>query len=77
MNALLFSMQYVHVSFSCMLQLETIRKAGKSLIVHIKATFIRKLCFVDTSSVKVSKDQNCIKLSINGRRQTSNSGLDY
>jgi hypothetical protein len=39
-KALLFSLQYEHVRFSCMLQPETIPYAGKSLIVHIKFAFI-------------------------------------
>jgi hypothetical protein len=48
-NALLFSMQYRHASFSFVLQPETITEAGKSLTVHIKATLIRKFCFLDIS----------------------------
>jgi hypothetical protein len=36
MKAFLFSIQYEHASFPCVLQPETISYAGKSLIVHIK-----------------------------------------
>ena len=54
-KALLFSIQYGHASFSCVLQLETILYTGKSLIVHIKVVFIWKFCFLDTSYVKAIK----------------------
>jgi hypothetical protein len=54
-KALLFSIQYGHTSFSCVLQLEAILYAGKSLIVHIKVVFIWKFYFLYTSDVKAIK----------------------
>ena len=45
LKALLFSIQYEHANFSCVVQLETISYIEKSLIVHIKVDFIWKFCF--------------------------------
>jgi len=70
-KALLFSLQYEHGSFSCMLQPETIPYAGKSLIVHIKFAFIWKFCFLDTSYVKAPDDHNYFNSSINKQKRTS------
>jgi len=45
MKALLFFIQYGHVSFSYVLQQKIISNAGKLMIVHIKVAFIWKLFF--------------------------------
>jgi hypothetical protein len=39
-KALLFSIQYEHANFSCVIQLEIVPYTGKSLIVDIKVAFI-------------------------------------
>jgi len=64
-------MQYGHANIPYILQPDNIPHAGKSLIVHINATFIIKFYFFDMLYVNTPSFHNGFNSSINGYKYTS------